>query len=124
MNRFPHAIVEAIDRSRILGVRAGARSDHRFTGIWPIVLNGRVFGRSWTRKPDGWFSALLADSAGVLQVGGRAVRMRAARVRTRQILDAMDRAYAAKYPTPASRKYVRGFRTPRRRDASIEFRPR
>ena len=29
---LPPSIVAAIDRSTILGIRAGSRSDHRFTG--------------------------------------------------------------------------------------------
>jgi len=30
-------IVAAIDAAKILGVRAGFRSDHRFIGVWPVV---------------------------------------------------------------------------------------
>jgi len=60
----------------------------------------------------------------VLQVGDREVRVRAVRVRSERLRDAIDRAYAAKYPTPGSRKYVRGFRTPRRRETTTEFVPR
>jgi hypothetical protein len=122
--RLPRTVVAAIDASKILGIRAGARSDHRFTGVWPVVVEGRVFVRSWTLKPDGWYRAFLADALGTLQVGERQVRVRAVRVRSQRILGALEDAYAAKYSTPASRKYVRGFRTARRREASIEFVPR
>jgi hypothetical protein len=124
MKRFSRAIVATIDRSKILGVRADAAAGHRFTGIWPIVIGGRVFGRSWTRSPGGWFNTLLEDPRGTLQVGARELRVRAVHVRSARILDAIERAYAAKYPTPGSAKYVRGFRTARRRASSMEFRPR
>jgi hypothetical protein len=122
--RLSRAIVAAIDASKILGIRAGARSDHRFTGVWPIVVDGRVFARSWTRKPGGWYRTLLDEPVGTIQVGERHVRVRAVRPRGTRIHTAIERAYAAKYPTPASRKYVRGFRTPRRRETTIEFLPR
>jgi hypothetical protein len=122
--RFPRSIVAAIDQSKILGVRAGARSDHRFIGVWPIIVDGRVFARSWTLKPDGWNETLRADPLGVLQVGEREVRMRAVRPRGTRIHAAIEDAYAEKYPTPGSRKYVRGFRTPRRRATTVEFVPR
>ena len=36
----------------------------------------------------------------------------------------IDAAYAEKYPTPGSRKWVRGFRTPRRRATTLELVPR
>lgn len=124
MRRLSRTVVAAIDRSKILGVRAGARADHRFTGVWPVVVDGRVFARSWTRKPDGWYRAFLEDPLGTLQVGSRKVRVRAVPARGSRINAAVERAYAAKYSTPASRKYVRGFRTARRRETTIEFVPR
>ena len=121
---LPRAVVTAIDAAKILGVRAGARSDHRFIGIWPVVIDGRVFVRSWTLKPGGWYRTFLEDPAGTIQVGPREVRIRAMPVRSERIRDAVEEAYAAKYPTPGSRKYVRGFRTKRRREATMEFVPR
>jgi hypothetical protein len=122
--RLPRAVVAAIDKSKILGIRAGARSDHRFIGIWAVVVDGRVFGRSWTLKPGGWYRTLLEDPIGVIQVGERQVRIRAKRARGTRISDAVERAYAEKYATPGSLKYVRGFRVPRRRESTMEFLPR
>ncbi|HUE85732.1 MAG TPA: DUF2255 family protein [Vicinamibacterales bacterium] len=124
MKRLPRPVVAAIDASKILGVRAGARSDHRFTGVWPLVIDGRVFARSWTLKRDGGYHAFLADPRGTLQIGERNVRVRAVPSRSERMRDAVERAYAEKYSTPGARKYVRGFRTPRRRAATIEFVPR
>lgn len=118
---FPRALVAAIDAGKILGVRAGLRSDHRFIGIWPVVIRGRVFGRSWSLKPGGWYRTFLEDPRGTIQVGDRQVRVRAVPVRSERIRDAVEEAYAAKYPTPGSRHYVRGFRTKRRREATMEF---
>ena len=122
--RLSRPVVRAIDESRILGIRAGARSDHRFTGVWPVVIDGRVFARSWTLKPGGWYRTFLHDPLGTIQAGAREIRVRAAPVRSEQLRDAVEAAYASKYTTPASRKYVKGFRTARRREATIEFVPR
>lgn len=122
--KLPAPVVAAIDRSKILGIRAGARSDHRFTGVWPVVVGGRVFVRSWTIKPDGWYQAFLDDPLGTIEIGARRIRVRARRARGETIRDGVERAYAAKYPTPGSRKFVVGFRTKRRREATIEFVPR
>ena len=121
---LPRSIVAAIDASKILGVRAGARSDHRFIGIWAVVVNDRVFARSWTLEPDGWNHTFRNDPLGTIQVGEREVRVRATLVRSKRTHEAVERAYAEKYSTPASMKYVRGFRTARRRASTIEFGPR
>ncbi len=122
--RFPRAVVAAVDAASILGIKAGERSAHKFTGVWPVVVKGRVYARSWTVKKDGWFHAFLEDPLGRLQVGDREMRVRAIRARSERVRDAVEAAYAAKYTTKASQKYVRGFRTPRRRDATMEFVPR
>jgi hypothetical protein len=122
--RFSRTVVTAIDTSKILGIRAGARSVHRFIGIWPVVVDGRVFARSWKQAAGGWYRTLLDDPLGAIQVGERQIRVRAMRVRSGRIRDAVERAYAAKYPTPGSAKYVRGFRTARRRETTVEFVPR
>jgi hypothetical protein len=121
---LPRTLVTAVDASKILGVRAGADSTHRFIGIWPVVIDGRVFGRSWSLKPGGWYRTFLDDPRGTIQVGTREVRVRAVPVRSERIRDAVEAAYAAKYPTPGSRTFVRGFRTKRRREATMEFVPR
>ncbi len=122
--RLPRALVAAINDSHILGVRAGAANDHRVMGIWAVVVDGRVFARSWKQSAGGWYRTFLADSLGVLEVGGRRVSIRAVRARGERIRDAIERAYAEKYRTPVSLKYVRGFRTKGRRETTIEFVPR
>lgn len=122
--RLPRAVVAALDESKILGVRAGARSDHRFIGVWVVVVEGRVFARSWTLKPGGWYRTFLEDPLGVIHVGERQLVIRAVRVRSKRLRDAVEQAYAEKYPTRASQKYVRGFRTARRRETTVEFIPR
>ena len=114
-------MVAAADASKIMGVRAGDVSEHRFTGVWPIVVNSRLFARSWTLTPGGWYRSFVDDPVGVIQVGERQVRVRAVPVRAAGILDAIEDAYAEKYPTPGSQTYVRGFRTARRRAATLEF---
>jgi hypothetical protein len=120
--RFAPRVLEAIDSQRILGIRAGG-GPHRFVAIWAVVVDGRVFARSWDGKPGGWYHTFLEDPRGSLQVGARAIRVRARRVRGERLLDAIDAAYRAKYRTPGSLKYVRGFARPTRRARTTELVP-
>ena len=122
--RFPQSIVDAARSAKILGVRAGEA--HRFTGVWVVVHDDRVFVRSWNDKPTGWYRALLAQPVGEMQLDrrGRLVPVRARRVRGERLLDAIDAAYAEKYHTPASLKWVEGFRETERRSHTMELVPR
>jgi hypothetical protein len=74
-----------IDQTKYLGIKAGARSDHRVIGIWGVVVDGRVFVRSWTLKSGGWYRTFLEDPLGVLQFGRREVRVRAVLARSERI---------------------------------------
>jgi hypothetical protein len=121
--RFKDHVLASIRDGKILGIKAGARP-HRTIGIWAVVVGGRVFVRSWDVKDGGWYRTLLHEPFGTMEVSGRKIAVRAVRTRSERLKAAVDAAYAAKYTTPASLKYVRGFRRPARRDTTTELVPR
>ena len=45
--RLPKPVVRAIRDGKILGIKAGSQP-HRFIGIWAVVVDDRVFVRSWS----------------------------------------------------------------------------
>ena len=121
--RFSKPVLTALRDAKILGVRSG--TTHRFTGVWVLVIGDRVFIRSWNDKPTGWRRAFDAEPDGTMQLlSGREVRVRVRPVKTARALDAMDEAYAEKYHTAASKKWVRGFAGAKRRATSVELVPR
>ncbi|MGE5413343.1 MAG: DUF2255 family protein [Syntrophomonadaceae bacterium] len=103
-------------------MRSGAQ--HRFTGIWVVVVGARVFVRSWNDGADGWREAFRAQPRGEARCGDREIAVLLSAVRGARLLDAIDRAYAEKYPSPGARHWVRGFRVPWRRATTAELRPR
>ena len=121
-SRFDARTIAALDEGKILGIRAGT-APHRLIGIWMVVVERRLFVRSWTVKPDGWYATFLEEPQGVIEIGGRTIRVRAVRTRSERLKAAVDRAYAEKYDTKASQRYVRGFRRPARRDTTTELVP-
>ena len=119
---FAKKVVEELRNAKILGVRAG--SEHRFTGVWVVVVNDRVFVRSWNDKPTGWFRAFRNEPNGTIQVGEREIAVRGKPVRGARLLDAITVAFGEKYNTKASRKWVDGFAEPARLATTLEFAPR
>src|SRR4029434_9312117 len=118
--RFSEAVTTAIAKDKMLGVRAGS-GDHRFIGVWVVVVDGRVFIRSWGLKRARWYHACVNEPGGRLQAGGRELRVRAVTRASERTKAAVDEAYAAKYATPGALKYVKGFaRSKRRRDTTTE----
>jgi hypothetical protein len=124
-------VVDALREAKYLRIRAGSGT-HRFTGIWVIVIGGRVFVRSWSLKPGGWYRTLLEKPQGTVLVGEREFPVRAVRVRGERVLAAVDGAYLEKYATQASLPYAHGLGEAARRatttelipDASVSTKPR
>ena len=106
----------------MLGVRAGTE-DHRFTGVWFVLLDGRVFVRPWNDKPGGWHRAFLGEPRGAILIFSREIPVRARKARGESLFDAVDAAYSRKYNTKASQKWVQGFSLARRRKTTIELLP-
>jgi hypothetical protein len=118
---FDGDIVEKFRKAKILGVRAG--TEHRFTGVWVVVVDDRVFVRSWNDKPTGWFQAFRKEPRGTVQVGELELAVRGKVVRGARLRDAVTAAYGEKYPTKGSRKWVEGFADPARAVNTLEFLP-
>lgn len=102
---FPPDIVAAIHVGKILGIRAGT-APHRVIGIWAVVVEGRVFVRSWSLKPKSWYRTFLVEPQGEMHVDGKAIPIRAVRTRSERLKDEVSRAYLEKYNTKGSIQYA------------------
>jgi hypothetical protein len=120
--RFSADVLEALRDGKILGIRAGTQP-HRFIGIWVVVVEGRVFVRSWSLKPRSWYRTFLEEPRGTIQVAGQEIEVRAVHTRSERLKAAVDRAYAEKYKTPGSIKYLQDFGRPPSRDTTTELVP-
>jgi hypothetical protein len=120
--RFKEEVLAAIDKSKGLRIRAGVLP-HRFIGIWVVVVDGRVFVRSWSVKPRSWYRTFLKEPRGTVMVGGREIAVRAIPTRGERLKDAVSRAYLAKYNTPGSLKYAQDLGQPKSRATTTELVP-
>ena len=121
MDTFAKEVAEVFRSAKIMGVRAG--TEHRYTGVWVVVVEGRVFARSWNDKPTGWFQAFRKQASGTVQVGELELPVRGKVVRSARLRDAVTVAFGEKYPTKGSRKWVEGFAEAERVVNTIEFSP-
>lgn len=120
--RFSKSVVEAIRGGRILGIRAGTKP-HRIIGIWAVVVEGRVFVRSYSLKERSWYRTFRQDRRGVIEVNGKQFKVRPVFTQSERLKKLVDKAYAEKFPTPGSRVFVEGFKEKKRRDTTTELVP-
>ena len=123
--RFSEETLANINKDRILGIRAGSDSDHRVIGIWVVVVGGRVFVRSYTMKPSGWWRTFLEDPYGEIFVSKRkrGIKVRAVQTRSEKLKDAVSAAYKEKYNTRGSVGYVEEMSRKPLRDTTTELVP-
>jgi len=119
---FDAGILDALERAKILGIRSG--DEHRHTGVWVVVVEARVFVRSWNDKPTGWFRAFRTQPDGSMHLDKRDILIRGVPVRSTRLRAAVTAAYARKYDTNASKKWVDGFAEPARLLTTLELEPR
>jgi len=87
------------------------------------VVNDRVFVRSWSVKPQGWYRAFLKEPRGTVQIADREIAIRAVRTRDERVRGAIDRAFLDKYNTSGAIKYARELGSAQSRAATLELRP-
>ena len=119
---FPKSVVEAIHAAKILGIRAGTKP-HRIIGIWVVVVEGRVFVRSYSLKERSWYRTFLEDPRGIIEVNGKQMKVRPVFTRSERLKKLVEAAYAEKYNTQGSLQFVKGFRLKKRRDTTTELVP-
>jgi hypothetical protein len=121
--RFSNAVLETIRERRILGIRAGSDSTHRVIGIWAVVVEGRLFVRSWSLKSRSWWRTFLEDPYGVIVVGTKEIPVRAIQTRSERLKDLVSAAYKEKYNKPGDVQYVKDMSRKKSRNTTTELVP-
>jgi hypothetical protein len=75
-SRFVTDILDDINKEKILGIRAGRDSKHRIIGVWVVVVEGRVFVRSWSLSLRSWWRTFLKDSLGSIFIKDKEISVR------------------------------------------------
>lgn len=120
---FPGEILTTLQKEKIMGIRAGKESTHRVIGVWVVVVEKRVFVRSWSMKPRSWWRTFVEDPQGSIFVGEKEIPIRAVQTRSERLKDLVSQAYKEKYNTPGSIQYVKEMSRGKSRDTTTELVP-
>jgi len=122
-SHFPEDILARIRKDKILGIRAGSSSTHRVIGIWAVVVERRVFARSWSMKPRSWWRTFVEDPYGSVFVGETEIPIRTVQTRSERLMDLVSAAYKEKYNTPGSVQFVKDMSRKKSRLTTTELVP-
>jgi hypothetical protein len=124
MKKFSAAFLKCINETQITSVRAGKERE-KFTGIWMVVVKGRIFGRSYYLSERSWYTAFINGGTGDIKCGKEIVPVKGKKPSDiDKIAGAILKAYAKKYLVKAyNKKWVDGFAEPERVARTMEFIP-
>jgi len=119
---FSKDVLATLQQGKGLRIRAGTGA-HRFIGIWCVIVRDRVFVRSWSVQPNGWYRAFLKEPRGSIQTADGEIAIRAVRIQSEALRDAIDHAYLDTYNTPGALKYAKDLSRAKSRATTIELVP-
>src|SRR6476660_6201566 len=122
MKKFSKAFLKCINERHINSVRAGKDRD-KFTGIWMVEVDGRVFGRSYYGAERSWYTSLLKDDKGDIKCGDEIIPVRGVKLADIKSMNrSINKAYEKKYLVKAhNKKWVDGLSEPERVARTMEF---
>jgi hypothetical protein len=124
MKRFSKTFLKSISETQITSVRAGKERE-KFTGIWMVVVDDRIFGRSYYGAERSWYTALSKGDAGDIKCGKEIIAVTGLKPKDiKSITGPINKAYEKKYLVKAyNKKWVDGLCEPERVARTMEFIP-
>jgi len=123
MHQFDQATLDFINSHNLVGIKAGEQRK-TFLLIWMVVVDNRVFARSWGLSEKSWFTSFLSDPGGQIQCGERILAMEARTPEPDdQLNERISQAYLDKYDLGENSFYAQGITQPEHVARTMEFFP-
>ncbi|ANF52581.1 hypothetical protein A0O34_19590 [Chryseobacterium glaciei] len=113
--------LDYIKTYNLIGIKAGANRS-TFLEIWMVVVNDRVFARSWGLAEKSWYNSFLQDSKGQIQCGEFIFNIKAiVPINNDQITEAINNEYLTKYNSGHNIEYAEGIIQTKHIEKTMEF---
>jgi len=123
MSGFDESILQYVRAHNLVGVRAGDRP-RAFLDIWMVVVDGRIFARSWGLAERSWYTEFLSGRTGEIRCGDIAVKVAGViPADLPSISAAISAEYLRKYDRGSNARYARGIVQPAHVARTMEFVP-
>jgi len=97
MKHFSKTFLKCINETQITSVRAG-KDRTKFTGIWMVEVEGRIFGRSYQLSERSWYTAFLNGDNGDIRCGKEIIPVKGSKPADIDVINgAINKAYDWEY---------------------------
>ena len=124
LKKFSNAFLKCINETQITSVRVG-KDRTKFTGIWMVEVDGRIFARSYNLSDRSWYTTFLNGDEGDIKCGKEIIPVHGIKpADLNTITEDVNKAYEKKYLVKAyNKKWVDGLIHPERVARTMEFIP-
>lgn len=110
-----------INTNNLIGIKAGFERQ-TFTDIWMVVVDDRIFARSWGFAEKSWYNSFLQDSQGELKCGDEVFAIKGlVPADKNELAEAINNAYLTKYNTGKNIEYSKGIIREKHVEKTMEF---
>lgn len=115
-------ILKLINSHTLIGIKAGTERDS-FLEIWMVVVDDRIFARSWGFAERSWFNTFLKNSFGEIKCCDEIFKIKAEiPANEHSLMEKINAAYLAKYTsTEHNKKYAEGIIKEAHIEKTMEF---
>jgi hypothetical protein len=115
--------IEFISTNNLTGLKAGNERD-TFLNIWMVVVNNRIFARSWGLAERGWYNTFLQNPEGSIKCGEKIIQIKAiVPGDIKELTESINKAYLDKYDFGENSFYANGIIKPQHIERTMEFIP-
>jgi hypothetical protein len=118
---FSSQAIEYIKTNNLIGIKAGLdRPD--FLDIWMVVVDNRIFARSWGFAERSWYNTFMKNPEGQIKCGERIFHIQATIPKDNSdMTERINHAYLAKYNSDHNIKYAIGIIEDKHVEKTMEF---
>jgi hypothetical protein len=120
MDKLQSAIT-FINSNSLVGIKAG-KERNSFLDIWMVVVENRIFARSWGFAENSWYNTFLKEPSGQIKCGEYIFDIKATAINHEMELSIkINEAYLAKYNHGDNSFYALGITEKEHVDKTMEF---
>lgn len=114
-------VLEYIKTHNLIGIKAGYERQN-FLEIWMVVVQNRIFARSWGLAEKSWYNSFIENPIGEIQCADSQFTINALVPHDKdKLADVINEAYLTKYNTGHNIKYAKGIVTEKHIEKTMEF---
>ena len=113
--------IDCISSNNLIGLKAG-KERKTFLEIWMVVIDDRIFARSWGFAEKSWYNTFLTDPFGQIKCGEITFNIKATIPNDiKELTNRINQAYIDKYNFGRNIEYVEGIIQQQHVDKTMEF---